>query len=170
MTSQKLGALEGLFQDNADNLLSFIQRRLGTHEAEDLVQDAFLRMAEAAPERPIENPRAYLYQIAANLTIDRLRQHRHRAVWEAEPDEGLDVHDPAVDVEADVFSRQQIELLKQALKELPPRCREAFILHKFQHLSYAEVAVRLDISESTVCKHMIKALAHCKRRVHGETE
>lgn len=170
MTRRQHTILEQLYRDNADSLLGFVNRRMDVQDAEDLVQNAFLRMAEAAPERPIENPLGYLYRISANLIVDHLRHRQRRFDFAALEDDALEVHDPAPDMEAMVFSRQQIDLLKQALRELPPRCREVFILHKFRHLSYAEIAARLQISESTVVKQMIKALAHCKRQVYGKEE
>jgi RNA polymerase sigma-70 factor (ECF subfamily) len=170
MPRPKHDILEQLYRTNADSLIGFVDRRIGPQDAEDLVQNAFLRLAEADPERPIENPLGYLYRISANLVVDHLRYRQRRSDLAASEDEALDVPDLAPDVEAAVFSRQQVELLKQALRELPPRSRQVFILHKFKHLSYGEIATRLDISESTVVKHMVKALAHCKRRVYGEAE
>lgn len=170
MNRREHNSLEQLYRDNADNVLNFVNRRIDVQDAEDLVQNAFLRMAEAVPERPIENPLGYLYRISANLVVDHLRHRQRRFDLAAPEEDALEVHDPAADTEAMVFSRQQIDLLKQALRELPPRCREVFILHKFRHLGYAEIASRLEISESTVVKHMIKALAYCKHRVYGEEE
>lgn len=151
-------------------LLRFLARRLACrHTAEDLLQETYLRCLEKPPEA-LENPRAYLYRVAGNLAVDHFRRHNRRSEHEALDldEEGLEIADAGQDVETMVFSRQQVEQLKQAVEELSPRCREVFILHKFEHLSYAEVAAKLGISESTVVKHMVAALAHCRRRVLGD--
>jgi RNA polymerase sigma-70 factor (ECF subfamily) len=116
-------------------------------------------------EQVIANPRALLFRVAANLAVDYLRRDKHQAAHRSAEAIAAAIPDTHPSVETVVFSKQQVVLLKQAIAELSPKCREVFILHKFKHLSYSEIAARLGIARSTVVKHMIKALEHCKRRV-----
>lgn len=167
MAACKPHFLETLFRRHARELRTLAERRVGGQEADDVVQEAFLRLAEVGPEHPVGNPGGYLYRVSMNVATDHLRRQARQASRMVPIEEGLAVPDPAPSVEATVFSKQQVALLKAAVQELPPRCREVFVLHKFQHFSYSEIATKLDLSESTVVKHMVKALAHCKRRVLG---
>ena len=128
-----------------------------------------LRLIQLSAPQSIDNPRAFLFRVAGNLIIDHQRRQQREAAHRAEEDAAADIPDPCPSIERVLFTKQQIEALKQAIAELPPKCRQVFILHKFKHLSYAEVGERLGIAQSTVVKHMIKALEHCKRRIDEET-
>lgn len=167
MAAPKPHFLDTLFRRHAEELRILAKRRVGGQEADDVVQEAFRRLAEVDPEHPIENHAGYLYQVSMNVATDHLRRQVRQASRSVPIEQASAVPDPAPSVETRVFSKEQVALLKAALQELPTRCREVFVLHKFQHLSYTEVAVELGLSESTVVKHMVKALAHCKRRVLG---
>jgi RNA polymerase sigma factor (sigma-70 family) len=148
-------ALFEAFRRCAGDLQRFLAHRLGCPDtAADLVQETFVRLAQLSPAQQPDNPRAFLFRIAANLATDHQRRLSYRAKYESQ-DEA-------------VFSKQQVLRLHDAIAELPPKCRDVFILHKFHHLSYAEVAARLGITKSTVVKHMIKALDHCRRRVEED--
>lgn len=108
------------------------------------------------------------FQIARNL----LRDH-----WRRQQSRGQDIDRPAANDEpaalegeaagpGERFEQQQrLSHLAAALAELPPRRREAFVLHKFDGLSQVEVAERMGISLSMVEKHIASALLHCKRRL-----
>jgi RNA polymerase sigma-70 factor (ECF subfamily) len=159
--------LSTLVREHGQDLHQFLARRLGCADtAKDLLQDTFLRLLQAAPRHVLSNPRAFLFRIATNLVIDHHRRRRHReALAVCETDVTIDQADPGPSIETVVWSKQQVSLLKQAVADLPPKCRQVFLLIKFHHLSHAEVAMRLGISQSTVVKHMIKAVDYCKRRV-----
>lgn len=159
------------FQPHAQDVRQFLLRRLKCPEtASDVLQDTFLRLMQSATAATIENPRAWLFRIAANLATDHLRRQQYRSAYLSEEEIRDGILDARPSAETQVFTKQQVAVLKQAIAELPPKCREVFILHKFKHLSYAEVATRLGIARSTVVKHMIKALEHCKRRIDEASE
>jgi RNA polymerase sigma-70 factor (ECF subfamily) len=158
------------FRQSAGDLQRFLARRLGCADtAADLVQETFLRVAELSSARPPENPRAFLFRVAANLAIDHQRRLRYEARYESRDESGAATVDDRPSAEAQLLSKQQVVRLHKAIAELPPKCRDVFILHKFHHLSYADVAIRLGITKSTVVKHMIKALGHCRRRIEEES-
>ena len=77
----------------------------------------------------------------------------------------LDQADQGPSIERVVWSKQQVARLTRAIEELPPKCRQVFLLIKFHHWTHAEVATRLGISQSTVVKHMIKAVDYCRSRL-----
>ncbi|MBO3274474.1 RNA polymerase sigma factor [Pseudomonas schmalbachii] len=157
-------------------LLRFLRRKLGgSADAADLAQDAFAQWLKSSSRHEVEQPRAFLFQVARNLLRDHWRRQNQSAecmVDEHEQDDQADLP-PAAEGSEPVaqFERQRyLRQLSQALQSLPPRRREAFILHKFEGLSQAEVARRMGISLSMVEKHVASALLHCKRHVQGEGE
>jgi RNA polymerase sigma-70 factor (ECF subfamily) len=68
-------------------------------------------------------------------------------------------------VERSIEQRERLALLRGAIDELPPRCREVFVLHKLDGLSHADVADRLGISRNMVEKHVIRAMRHFRDRL-----
>lgn len=147
-----------------EGLERFFQRRVGCRqEAKDLTQETFARLCRAADRDPVEQPRGLLFRIAHNLLIDRARRQKCR------PDEKLS-ENPAEDggsfTQVDplrvLAARDDLEIVQKALAALSARCREVFILSRFGGLSYPEIAEELQISTSTVEKHMIQALGACR--------
>ena len=61
-----------------------------------------------------------------------------------------------------MLARDEVRRLEAAIDSLPPRQRQVLLLHKFEGLSYAEIAERLGISKNTVMVHMMWALARCR--------
>lgn len=152
-------------------LLRFARARSGDDaEAEDIVQDVWLRIETREP-LPVDNPRSYLFQMTNNIVIDRQRQHRRRQVrdqrWrDCETDflaPGLEMCDRHCDIEASVIERQEASLLHDAIARLPKGARQVLYFHKIKGLSHTEVAMRLNITRSAVEKHMAVAMRHLRR-------
>lgn len=158
--------LETLFQRHAATLQRRLVRRGASPDvAADLTQDAFVRMMRAAPADGIQNPESYLFRIAGNLDLDRRRREADGSIVPMAPAAAETARDPAPAADAVLLSREALDVLRRAIAELPPRGREVFLLHKFDGLSYAEIADRLGIAKNTVMVHMARSLAHCKRRL-----
>ncbi len=155
-----------LIQQHREELHGYLIRRTRCPEAAaDILQDAFLRLIHADTQSAIKNPRAFLYKVVSNLAIDHLRSNNRRFVRHADESELVDQADPMPSVEHQLYTQQQIAHLRLAVAELPPRCREVFIMHKFKHQPYSVIMNELAISESTVLKHIVKAMEHCRRRM-----
>jgi len=157
--------IEDLQNSEERNLLKFFQQRLRNRDdAADATQETFLKFLTAPATTSIENPRGYLFQIAANISLNVLaRRKRHNARFTDEA-EGEFVADGAANPEQIVDARQRLAVLEKAISELPPRCREVFYLSRIGGLSNNEIAAKLDISRNMVEKHIIKALIHCRAR------
>jgi len=154
------------FTDQRNALTRFLARRLGCHAlAEDLAQETWLRLASSQPAG-IANPRAYLFRVASNLALDHQRHVGLGVEVEASEATMEAVSDPQPTPEATALHRSELAHLLRRLDALPPRCREVFILAKFEELSYAEIAERLGIAKNTVMVHMVKALASLERARH----
>ena len=154
-------AFDALFRRWASPLLRYLARMLRDDAAaEDLVQEAFLRVHRAR-ERYTPEARfsTWLYRIATNLALNELRRPRRRERHAAPDDEGgPGLVAPAVEAEGAVDARRRAGRVLDALDALPEKQRAALCLAALEWLSYAEVAEALEVSESAV-----KALVHRAR-------
>jgi RNA polymerase sigma factor (sigma-70 family) len=153
--------LSDLFRTQRSRLCRAVRHRVGdVEEAADLVQDAFVRLAQARPAGVLRAPQAYLQRIVGNLLRDRAKRARHRIVV---VDEALSAgREPAADPEQE-WNLEVNDLRASytaALAELTPRTREVFLLHRVEELRYRDIAERLGITVPTVEYHMARALGH----------
>jgi len=168
---QELSPLAAVYLERREDMRRFFLARLGGRgEVEDLVQELYLKV-QAVTEEPIDNPPAYLYRLASNLMLDRLRRAKRTGERETEWRRNnhatvgtLDVAD-VPDAESAVIARQRLEKLSLALTTLSPVTQKVFRLHKFEGLTHAETATRMGISRSAVEKHVSLALSHLLKRV-----
>jgi RNA polymerase sigma factor (sigma-70 family) len=150
------------YQELLNHFTRMVQDR---DSAADIVQEAYARVLAQCQD--IAQPRALLYHTARNLVIDRHRRSVARGELEPVADGGeamANVPAPAAwEPETALASAQAVDAMLQAIEDLPPRCREAFILHRFDGLPHAEVAGRMGISRKTVEQHIALAMAACRR-------
>ena len=150
-------------QYHAD-LHRFLVRRLrSVQHAQDLAQEAYLRLLRVEQVELVRKPRAYLYRIAANLVSEfRLRERRALVVFDSEAVDEAEqaVSDIQPGDESDrMASAEQIEAL---LAQLPALYRAIFVMRKRDGLSYPEIAQQLEISVHTVKKYLARAVALCR--------
>ena len=148
-------------------LLRWLHRRLGNAaDAEDLVQEAYTRWAESPASTRPESPRAYLARIALNAEQEpryqRLRQERAASNPQ---DAAADIASEGTCPLAKAASHQALDRLADAIAELPPRQRHAFMRHRFDNQSYDDIAAEMGISRRMVAKHIANALAYCQLRI-----
>lgn len=166
MQEQRLAYETSLFQQYGAELLRFLTLKLGCREqAADVVQDTFLRVRGVKDLAGISQPRAFLYKTALNLTVDVFRRQRVRAEGVTPFELIGDVPSTVPRQDDEVEAKERVRLLRNAIAELPPKCRQVFLLHKFMELSHTDIAGRLGISTNMVEKHVMKAMAHCRARV-----
>ena len=166
MHEQNATLVLSLFRQYSGELLSFLTAKLGCREqAADVVQETYVRVLSLENPYVILQPRAFLYKTALNLTIDTFRRRRLRAERTVELETVEHLPSQLPDQETVVESKQRVEILRRAIDELPPKCRHVFLLHKFQSLPHAVIAERLGISKNMVEKHVMKAMAHCRKRL-----
>lgn len=165
-------ALLSLYEEKRANLVRFFAARLGSRaEAEDLVQDLYLRLSAMETAGPVENPSALLHRIGSNLMLDRLRSQKRSGTrdtdWRSLNTTVVAGHEIADEPSADevVDGRQRLRALIEAVEDLPEKTRQAFTLHKLDGHSHAETARRMGISVSTVEKHISAALKTLTRRL-----
>jgi len=158
-------SLLSAYFEQREAMRRFFMARLGPGaDVDDLIQDLYLKVAAAEGVAVVREPRAYLYRLATNLLMDRWRSGRRSAARDAAWLDVSRTSGPAGDIDdappADVVlaGRERLAALMAALSELPQKTQTIFRAHKFDGHSYAEVAKSLNISRSTVEKHMMEAL------------
>ena len=132
-------------------------RRRGSsrQDAEDIVQEAWVRLASYEREQVVEKPEAFLMQTALNLAID---EHRGRVVHgEQVVLEEVILVDESPPVESIVLARERMQRVAHCLGRLTDKNREIFLAHRLDGLTYREIADRHGLSTSTVEKHIAKA-------------
>jgi len=131
-------------------LIEALRRRIGGDLAEDLAQEAWLRLARGTG--PIRNPRALLMTVAMNLARDQFRRDRIRADHlEHSPDRLLQESGVAASAEDDLH-------LKQVILSLPPKLRDVLLLSRIGGLTNREIAQRFGLSVRAVDKRLQKAI------------
>lgn len=146
-----------------DALHSFASKRVGSADAADLVQEAYLRFLQMQDNQTVREPRAFLFRIVANLGIDLWRKEKHRGQWSV-PDADLDFDAFAgsqATPETEVHQTDQVERLLAVLEELPEEQRFAFVLNKFEGMTQAEIGKQFGVPEKTIQRRIAAVVAHC---------
>ncbi len=160
-----MSALMTLYLAKRSDLVRFFTARTSSpSEAEDIVQDIYLKLS-GVDDAGIDNAAAYLYRLGSNVMLDRVRSRRRATVRDDAYYQTHRTGGPGSEDEADLPSpearldaKQRLARLVKSVETLPPQCRRVFTMHKFEDRSYAEIAALLGISRSAVEKHMITAL------------
>jgi len=140
-------------------LTRFLQRNWrNAAEVSDLRQETYARVYEAAQrERPLL-AKPFLFQVARNMMIDRLRKQSVVSLESVADFDWLNVTDDKPSSEAYVAARQELRLLQAALDDLPPRCRQVVVLLKVEGLSQKQVAKQMGITVETVENQVAKGM------------
>jgi RNA polymerase sigma factor (sigma-70 family) len=147
-------------------LASFFRKRTrDTAEVQDLVQQVFLRLAQHRELGEIRNAEGYIFQTASNTLKDHIRNTAVRERFIREKieigEEGRSDFSP----ERVLLGRESVAQLAAALRQLPERTRDVFMLRCFEGLKHAEIARLQGVSVRTVEKHLERALAHLGKAV-----
>ena len=139
-------------------LRRYFCRRVTADQADDLVQEVFLRLQARVGADPVDNIEGYIFRIARNVLISRHRRERlqdraSREGW-LDTGEGFDDLSP----ERVLIGRQEYERLVAAILDLPPRARAAFLFHRFENLTYQAIAERMGIGKRSVKELMQRAI------------
>lgn len=145
-------------------LMQFLRRSgRNAHEIADLRQEIYLRVCEAAKQK-VPNPvRPFVFAIARNLLIDKMRQNQIVPIDAVSDLEALNVAADVPGPDRNVLARDELRRVRSALEDLPPRAREVVVLRRIEGLSRREIAQRMGITEKTVSEHLtngVRALAN----------
>ncbi len=135
-------------------------------EADDLLQDAFVKFARYSQEHTVLEPEAFLVHAARRLLLDARRARKRHGEQEL-LDEGLGLVDPAPPVEDVLLSREQVKLLSETLRSVDAKTSRIILAHRIEGASYAEIAREHGISVSAVEKQIAKAMVLLGQAAEG---
>lgn len=154
------------FLQHESFLRRFVRKFLPRQEdVEEVVQESFLKAYATELRRPIEQPKSFLFQIARNEALSRLRRQSARIVEYIEEIDASLAAGESASADEELEQRQLLGVLCEGVATLPPQCRRAFLLRMVYGMSHKEVAGAMEISVSTVEKHLALALQRCSQFV-----
>ncbi len=156
---------EAVYRESWGDLVGYLYHKVWDEErARDLAQEAFVRALDSQPD----NPRSWLFTIAANLARDEargaVRRRRHLTLFKAEAASAA----PAADVVDRLDREQRAQRVRRALGALADRDREVLLLHQ-AGLDYTEIAARSGLARGSIGT----TLSRARRRLvaaYGEIE
>ena len=161
----KIDSLQ-LFLLAQPDLLRYATRITGDPaEAQDVVQDAWLRFRGTVDSRNLEEPNGYLFRIVHNLALDRQRRDwREGRIFATEAtiaSEHVPSDEPSQ--QASLEAKEELATLVKALGQLPHRTRRAFEMHRLDDMKLIEIAEELGVSKSLASELVIEGVEFCKR-------
>lgn len=140
-----------------------LKRFLGTftckpEDIDKLAQEAFLRAYQVQQKQTIQSPKSYLFSVVRNITLRELSKKIRQltAYHEESIDESALASVSALGEE--LMAQQRLKQNREAVADMPGQCRQVFLLRKAHALSHKEIAAQLDISPSTVEKHIAREI------------
>ena len=144
-------------------LVRYLAKKVRNNEdANDLAQEAFLRMHRFQQSSELDNARAFLFRTANNLVIDQIRRDKvHDKYLSSEmlpeqSDENEDKFAPSA--ERTASAAQELDKIYQVVDKMPVNVKRAFLLHRGRDMSYSEIAAEMNVSTSMVEKYISGAL------------
>lgn len=149
--------------EHADSLKAYATRLLGdANAAEDVAQDSFLALYRHLNQVPAAAFRPWLFRVARNLCLDQLRRRKFKLSLfrdiEKDDDQPFTPRDGAGAQPDEVAeTREAQEAIEQAIRELPPKFREAFLLCEVEGMSYEDAAAVMGCPVKTVSTRLFRA-------------
>ena len=154
--------VEQMFREHNESLLRFLRARLHSQdEAKEVAQEAYVQMLGLNNPEAVNYMQGYLFRTAANIATNRLKQGAARRridqlVFFDTP------HDPRTPQHT-LDARQQLAHVSEALNRLPPQCRRAFILVRYEGMNFDDAAAELGLHPRKVRRYVQRAFESCKR-------
>lgn len=155
--------ITALFREHNRALVSFLTARLHSpQDAKDVAQEAYVRLLQLDTPGALSFLRAYLFKIAENLAIDRIRHHAVRV--RAADTEALlfDDLDEASSPERKALAQEELSRISDRLMTLPVNCREAFVMHVLLDRPVREIAAEMRLTDRMVRYYVTRGLLACQ--------
>jgi RNA polymerase sigma factor (sigma-70 family) len=157
--------VDDLYRRYSVALRSFLaRRRLSREDVADIVQETFSRVLKARNIEEINNPKAFLFQVATNVRLNA-EKHRRYGIEQAVGAFPVEIASEDPGPFGRLKSEQELEIVRAALEELQPQCRQAFVMNRFEHMTFRQIAAELGLSVSMIEKHVSHAIAHMRARL-----
>jgi RNA polymerase sigma-70 factor (ECF subfamily) len=169
MSNDRDGVLVGLFAQHARALRKYLMSIVSKLDvAEELTQDVFVRL-QMSGRSELDSPRGFLFRTARNLALDHLRRAGRVPIDALDETAAAQLADASASPEEQVAAREELAIMRAIILELPPKCRQVFLLVRLEGLSHREVAAEMGMSQTMVRKHLARALGHIHVRLGRAT-
>jgi RNA polymerase sigma-70 factor (ECF subfamily) len=164
--NRKRTLFDALYRKYSSALRKFLVRRhVSRDDVADIVQETYCRVLKSRDVETIEHPKAFLFQVANNVVRNAAKHRRSGMEDDAVDIESVEADDERPSPYRRLKGEQELAIVRAALEELAPKCREVFVLNRFENLSYSEIAAELDLSVSMIEKYVSQALSHLRKKV-----
>lgn len=158
--------VERAYRQHWADLCRYVRRKFGPGppEPEEVAQTAFARFAALDNPRAVDNPLAFLTRCSHNIVLD----YRRRDEVRERLSEDIRLVDPeAMAVNDDIWrvlsGRERLRIVEDVIRAMEPKRRKILIMHAIHGLSYAEIARRLNLSQTRVIQLAASAVALCEQ-------
>ncbi|WP_065204370.1 RNA polymerase sigma factor [Shewanella woodyi] len=146
-----------------EGIARVVSRIVPPHEIEDIVQETYVRLCQVENKESINSAKSFMYKMARNLALDHQKRANVRLVdsvddWHEFEKALCDRHDEVYDK---AITSLEFDNFCEAVRLLPLQCRKVFVLKKVYGYSQREIAAELELSESTVEKHISQGIKRC---------
>jgi RNA polymerase sigma factor (sigma-70 family) len=163
--------LEALYRKYSRALHQFLARcHVQRDDVPDIVQETYFRVLKSGEFERIRYPRAFLLRVAHNVALNAAKRRRTAGDYDAMDVSEVELEDEEPSPYRRLKAEQELTIVRAALAELSPKCREVFVLNRFEHRTYAEIARELGLSVSMIEKYVSQALAHLRKRLAELTQ
>jgi len=162
MNKNKL--FQKIYLSSRNGLSKIVSRMVPPHEIEDIVQETYVRICQIENKEAIESPKSFMYKTARNLALDYLKQANVKLVDKIDdlPTlESLKIDQNKDEPYESTIIDHEFSHFCDAVRRLPVQCRRVFVLKKVYGCSQREIAENLNLSESTVEKHIANGMKRC---------
>ncbi len=165
--TERARELERLFREHNESLVGFLALRLRSRqEALEVAQEAYVRLLQLERPGVTSFLRAYLFRVASNLAVDRLRRRMTEARLSSV---GLfdELQSTPEEPEAGLLQQQQVRDAQRFLAEVPAASRRAFVMFRIEEKSQQQIAAELGITDRMVRHHVTRVLVYLRLRFDG---
>jgi len=167
-SSDRAAEVSRLFREHNRALVLFLASRLkDIQAAREVAQEAYVRVLELENLDAVGFLRSYLFKVAGNLAIDRIRQQQTRARLDriSDFDDFLDNLPP----ERTVIAREELAFLGRVVGELPAKYQQAFRMHRLEDQPFEQIAQQMGLKERMVRRYVTNALVYLRLRREGRS-
>lgn len=149
------GVFNTIFEEQAESLRNYLYYQCkDLQQAEDLTQDAFIKLWNNCKKVLLEKARGFLYAVSKNAFYNQVAHNKVKFAYAKTPQTTADYETPEFKMEESEF----MEKLQSAINALPDGQREVFLLNRIDKKTYKEIAELLGVSQKAIEKRMHKAL------------
>jgi RNA polymerase sigma-70 factor (ECF subfamily) len=151
------------FRPHEPEIRGYLQARFPAVDADDIVQESYLKLLKLRAAEKIESARSYFFSVARNTAVSLFRRQKiYSDIPVADLPPELLAAD-ADDASETAYTQQRLELVIRAIDRLPARCREVMRLSAIEGQSTAAIAQALGLAESTVRVQLVRGVHRCRQ-------